>query len=555
MHWQEAQQLAQGPVKQPEPESNGIPVVSVDMLRTTAGAVQPPTPESGIWGGDKYYGGFGPTQIFEMDYYTLRERSGQLFRENLYARGLVRRLVTNEINTGLTLEATPDGPILGMTDDQVGAWSDNVESRFGIWSKNPKLCDYNQRDVFGKIQRQARREAIIDGDVLVILHQSKINGLPQIQLIKSKNVDNPSDQTTLRAGHTIDYGVERNAKGEHVAYWVLQEGKDAKRVPAYGARSGRRIAWLVYGSDKRLDEVRGEPLLSLVLQSLKEIDRYRDAALRKAVINSILAMFIEKGEPKMGTKPISGISTKKDSVDVEDDTNAVRQFKVAQQIPGMVIEELQHGEKPTPHSTAGTDVNFGPFSEAIIQAIAWANEIPPEILRLTFSSNYSASAAAINEFRMYLNMKRTGIGDTFCHPVYEEWLISEVLATRIIAAGFLAAWRDLRQYDIFGAWVASDWSGAIKPSTDIVKQAKGYEIQVDRGWITNARVARELNGSKFDNNIKQIKRENEKRAEAAAPLAAMEPTTNTDQQVENAEAINDAVVNLVDFVEEIENNG
>ncbi len=69
--------------------------------------------------GDKFPGGFGPTQLFTADYWTLRERSSQLFTENLYARGLIRRLITNEINTGLTPEATPDEQIIGVAEDSL----------------------------------------------------------------------------------------------------------------------------------------------------------------------------------------------------------------------------------------------------------------------------------------------------------------------------------------------------------------------------------------------------------------------------------------------------
>ena len=54
-----------------------------------------------------------PTQIQNIDYWTLRARSSQLFNENLYARGLLRRLITNEINTGLTPECCPDEEIIG----------------------------------------------------------------------------------------------------------------------------------------------------------------------------------------------------------------------------------------------------------------------------------------------------------------------------------------------------------------------------------------------------------------------------------------------------------
>ena len=63
--------------------------------------------EWSIFDGGKFLGGFGETQIQQLDYWTLRARSAQLFNENLYAKGLVRRLITNEINTGLTPEASP----------------------------------------------------------------------------------------------------------------------------------------------------------------------------------------------------------------------------------------------------------------------------------------------------------------------------------------------------------------------------------------------------------------------------------------------------------------
>jgi hypothetical protein len=45
--------------------------------------------------GSKFAGGFGVTELLLADYWTLRQRSSQLFEQNLYARGLIRRLVTN----------------------------------------------------------------------------------------------------------------------------------------------------------------------------------------------------------------------------------------------------------------------------------------------------------------------------------------------------------------------------------------------------------------------------------------------------------------------------
>jgi len=91
--------------------------------------------------GDKFPGGFGATKNQFVDYWTLRLRSVQLFTENPYAKGIIKRLITNEINTGLTLEATPAGRLLGMNDDQINEWSENTEALFKIWSDNKNICD------------------------------------------------------------------------------------------------------------------------------------------------------------------------------------------------------------------------------------------------------------------------------------------------------------------------------------------------------------------------------------------------------------------------------
>ncbi len=515
-------------------------IKSVDELKPFAYAGQQSFApwESSIFDGGKFAGGFGLTQLQTVDYWTLRARSSQLFNENLYARGIVRRLVTNEINTGLTPEACPDESIIGVDEDSLNDWTETVENRFNIWGKNPKLCDYKHMSTFGAIQRAARTEALVSGDVLVVLRQSQRTKLPQVQLVSGGKVQTPlNSSTSIRKGHTVKHGVEFDSFGRVSAYWVNQDDGDSKRIPAFGEKSGRRIAWLVFGTDKRLDDVRGQPLLSLVIQSLKEIDRYRDSVQRKAVINSILAMFIKKTDDKPSTLPVQGGAVKRDQVEAVAPTGEKRKFNITDHLPGLVIEELQTGEEPVLKGGEGTDTNFGTFEESIIQAVAWANEIPPEILKLAFSNNYSASQAAINEFKIYLNKIWSDFGETFCTPIYIEWLLSETLQQKIKAPTLLESWRNMQEYAIFGAWVACDWYGSIKPSTDMLKQAKGSELLVEHGWSTNAREARITTGTKFTKNMKRLKRENELLVEAKRPIAEFKKEFGENEQSEMLEEI------------------
>lgn len=491
-----------------------------DLAMPKVSASHAPAQSTPAWfDGDKFPGGFGPTQLFTTDYWTLRKRSAQLFKENLYARGMIRRLITNEINTGLTPAVGPEESIIGVPEDSLDGWTESVENRFAIWGRSATVCDYRESRTFGELQRSGRREAFVEGDILAVLRLSKLTGSPQVDFVAGELVRTPFGGGKPRAGNTIKHGVERDSKKRHVAFWVTQDDGTSKRLPAFGEKTGRKVAWLIYGTDKRMDEVRGEPILSLVLQSLKEIDRYRDSTQRKAVINSILAMFIKKDQDKMSTLPMSGGAKYNSTTSVTDSDGGTRNFNIASQVPGMVIQELNTGETPEAFGSQGTDVNFGTFEQSIIQAVAWANEIPPEILTLAFSNNYSASQAAINEFKIYLNLVWTKFGEDFCTPIYVEWLISETLQNRISSPRLLQAWRDPARWDVFGAWVWVDWYGSIKPSTDVLKQVKGAKMAIEQGLSTHTREARGLTGSSFSKNIKRIKKENSLMVDARRPLA------------------------------------
>ena len=508
----------------PATQSAQPPVIRVEDLyaigaETGAEFTQPPQ-EYGAWNGDKFFDGFGPTKIDWTDYWELRQRSAQLFRENLYARGIVRRLVTNVINTGLTLEANPEESVLGLEPGALDEWSERIEDRWHVWEKTPKLCDFHEQRTWGQIQKIVELEALVVGDILRVIRVDPTTGLPRVQLISGWLVSTPLGRTTLAQGNRIVDGVELDRHDRQVAYWIAQADGSHKRIPAFGPRTGRRIAQLIYGIDKRLDQVRGEPLLAIILQSLREIDRQRDATQRKAVVNSMLAVFIKRAEEKLGSKPLTGGAVRRDSGSVKKpgETKS-RYYDIVKQHPGLALETLQPGEEPVGFHNQGVDEKFGDFEAAIVQALAWALEIPPEILRLSFNANYSASQAAINEFKIFLNARRTDRGENFCQPVYIEWMLGQAMRRRIDAPQMLAAFRDPARREEFAAWTMADWSGAIKLSTDIHKQARGYGLLLQDGLITHERAARELTGQKFTRNVRKLKRERELLAEAAEPLA------------------------------------
>lgn len=473
--------------------------------------------------GDKFSGGFGDTIDYLLDTDTLRRRSEQLYKENIVVNGIIDRIVDNEINTGLQLEAIPDGLTLGISDEQVEEWGERAEARFNLWAQTKEQCDYEQRATFGELQQEFNREILLNGNVLVLYYVNPVSKMPAVQLINVCHLAGSVDDKQVKGVEVIN-GVERDEKRRHLAYWIQQKDGKVKRIPAFG-QSGRVVAKLITLYKKRKDEVLSPPLLSCVLQSLKEDDRYRDAVQRKAVINSLLAIFIKKTQPNLGTRPLgSGGARAKMQVTQSADENP-RKYNITKNEPGVIIEELAHGEEPVGFDSKGIDLSYEDFHRAIVNGISWGLSIPPEILTLSFSSNYSASMAAINEYKMTLNMRRTWIGQQFCDPVYKLWFEAQLDKGNVKAVGYGQG-----DFEIDAAWTLTDWSGAIKPSTDILKQARGYGEMVRNGFISLPRATRELTGMKLPRVLRENKKYIAILAEVIKPLINLEKGFNREEE-------------------------
>lgn len=469
--------------------------------------------------GEQFPGGYGTTIDYVVDYEELRRRSEQLFTENLFAAGIVNKIATATVATGLQLEANPDELVLGREFGALSEWSDMVENKFGLYASSSQVCDFHERETFGLLQYTVFREALIGGDCLVVSHISPATGLPKIEVIKGADVQTPWPNEP-RAGNRIEYGVEMDARGREVAYWVAQRDGGFKRVAAVGEKSKRRVAWLVTAVRRRAKEVRGRPLLQLVLQSLKEILTARTNVQRKMTVASLMAMFIERDvDAKTSTRPISGVAKKRGAAGTTTEYDRSQVDVIQRRLPpGLFIEGLGRGETIkaiNPPSTASdTD-----FEKAILDGIAIGLEIPPEVFRMQYGSNFAAAQMAKNDYKFVLNAARDLFAEQFPRRVYRDWLIGKALRNQIDAPGFLQAFRQgLSGYEVFAAWTASNWSAPVHLSADLSRLGTGLKKLIDAGLMTRTRAAREATGQSFRTVVRQLQRENEQLAAANAPL-------------------------------------
>lgn len=342
-------------------------------------------------------------------------------------------------------------------------------------------AEKNVHNYLDRIKRKMKRETGEDLKYMLVTEYTPEEGQLTLQGIEA------DDKTTkaVRIHHHIIINSGGLDRDDLPREWV--------RVLAYGEKTGRRNILHIMNRE-RIGQVRGVPFLAPVIDTIKQLGRYTEAEVLAAVINGLFTVFIEK-ESASDDVPFGESIPEEMQVDQEDENS----IELA---PGAVID-LGEGEKANMVNPGRPNPNFDPFVIAVLKQIGAALEIPYEILIMAFSSNYSASRAAILEFFKVVKMYRAWFVADFCQPIYEEWLSEAVAKGRIKAPGFFT------DPIIKDAYCSAEWTGPSAGQLDPTKEVEAAEKRVQGGYSTREREARELTGTDFYKNIKQRKREEE----------------------------------------------
>lgn len=449
---------------------------------------------------------------------VLRSRSRDLYMGNPIAAGALKTDKTNVVGSGLKLNPRIDAKFLGLTAEQADEWEENTSREFALWADS-KDCDAARMLNFPQLQQLVFLSALMSGDVFaalpVIPRKNNVYDL-RIQLIEADRVCNPHDVPT--DDKTLA-GVEVGDYGEPIAYHIAkyhplsllnQKLNSWTKVQAFGSRTGRRnIIHLL--EMERPGHRRGNPMLSPVIEALKQLGRYSEAELMAAVVSGLFTAAITSNESDgldIGEDNLPGIVT---GTSVEDDTR--NDIKLGN---GTIIE-LAPGEKIEAINASRSNAAFDPFVTSILRQIGAALEIPMELLIKHFTASYSASRAALLEAWKFFRRQRDWLSTDFNQPIYEEWLAEAVAKGRVRAPGFFT---DLA---VRKAYCGAEWNGPSPGQLDPLKEVNAAKVRVHEGFSTRQSETAGLTGGDWNQNYRQRVREERMMRDGGLSMAEMVP--------------------------------
>ncbi|MFU1797368.1 phage portal protein [Paenibacillus azoreducens] len=454
----------------------------------------------------------------------LRERSRDLYMSGGLAAGAIKKNQSNVLGSGLSLKCQLNYRLLGITAEQAKEWEERTEFEFGLWA-GAKIDSTGLND-FYDAQRVMLTGWLLNGDSLsVTKYADRPEGLNpyrlRLHLLEADRLNNPeqysgyspllqtegydlSSYIQLPDGGAIRNGIETDASGRVTAYWISNKHPNSlyplnqpikwARVEANNTVNGLPNVLFVMDAE-RAEQYRGVPYLAPVIEQVKQMNRYAEAEIAAAIINSFFTAFITVDGPKNET-PFGQSIPEEDQLSLSPEER-LSSYEMG---PG-TINVLGEGENVTFGEPKHPVSGFETFTKSMAQLAGAALDMPYEVLLSVFNSSYSASRAALLQAWRSFRDRRDWFSADFCQPVYETWLFEAVATGRIKAPGFF---KDPIKRKL---WSQAIWIGPSPGQIDPIKEVQASIMRINNGFSTHEKETSEQTGMDWDSNIDVLLRE------------------------------------------------
>ena len=479
-----------------------------------------------VFKGWKWEGG-APDDDIIANLPIIRQRSRQLTMEAPVIAGLYRTLTTNTVGSGLRPEPTPDADYIKMTPDAVKKWKSQVLRFWETFAETPN-CDTYRRDNFYELTRLVSRAQDESGDCFVTMPRFERRNAPfslKIQVVEADCVADPDGHERVEhelLGNDIYGGVELSEWGHVVGYWFYTGHPLAIRqrhhyngnnkslskwifIPAYGAETGLPNVLHLMES-VRPGQRRGIPLIAPVVELALTLDRYMKAEAIAAQIQAMFTVVITSENPDAAVGEMEAMEGDEGEALTDGNDSLIT-------LGNGIVQYARPGENVTPVNPSRPTTAFEPFINSVIKMMGPATGMPYELLLQQFNASYSASRAAMNMASTNFKVKRSGLINDFCQPIYEAFMDEAVARGWIYAPGY---------FDdpiIRRAYTRCKWNGPGMPQIDLLKEVQAAEKRIALAFSTASEATSELTGGDFMENLSVRAREIE-----AAKAAGLAPT-------------------------------
>lgn len=449
---------------------------------------------------------------------VLRERSRDAYMGIPIATGAIKTMRTNVVGAGLQLKSNIDFEMVGVKEEVAREIEKKIEAEFSLWADSYH-CDAQNMNNFYDLQRLAFLSQMMSGEVFALLPNIATDKryMPyttKVQIIEADRVSSPNDRDTDNIFSGVELGVNGEVKAYHFATVhplssAISTKKEWQRVEKFGSNTGlQQVLHLMEA--ERPEQRRGVPILSPVIDSLKQLGRYSEAELTAALVSSMFTVFIQSDDDSEADDDIIG--------EAISEADQISQNQEDYELgPGTMIA-LAPGEQANIANPARTNTSFDPFVTSICRQIGTALEIPYEVLLKHFTSSYSASRAALLEAWKSFKASRTFLSNHFCQPIFEKWLTEAILLGRVNAPGFF------NDPLIRKAYCTAEWNGPGQGLLNPLNEVNAAIKRVENGFSTRAKETTELNGGDFHDNARARISEEKIMREGGIDLYAKEPT-------------------------------
>jgi len=460
--------------------------------------------------------GSGKTDLNAAEQRTMRVRSRDAIRNHPVARAAITRTRTNIVGTGLMCHPAIDFEVLGIDPIEAEEINKQALTNFHRWASDPTECDAEATLSFYGLQGLSLVSAMSSGDCLattpMVTRPGGVTAL-KVQLVEADRVENPNNgpnNVALWDGVAIDPEL-----GAPLGYWI-RSNHPGDLIPgaelptwtyfaAFGAETGRRRVMHIWNDKERPGQVRGAPYLAPVLEPLKQLSRWSDNEMMRAVVSALFTVFLKQAAPPAldaSGLPLPAFGGANPEIIPGSDPSSYAPPAKADDVSmgnGAVVS-LMPGEEPVFANPATPNQQFDPFFVACVKQIGAALELPVDELLLSYQSSYSAARAAMLQAWRFYTLRRDLLVEQFCQPIYGLWMDEEVASGRLSLPGYGDPIRRR-------AWSNAIWIGPARGSMDEFQEARAAKERINIGVSNEAIETAQMTGESWDSVYAQRLRE------------------------------------------------